>query len=150
MAKSLFRLVVDTNVLVSGIVFRGKPHQILQAVIDRKIQAVSSRVLLAELIEVLSKKMNYSADKIRQITEQLEDLIEIVQPDKIIKVCRDYNDNRVLEAAAAGKCDFIVTGDKDLLILKKYKTVRILTPAEFIGYIYISISTSSFSSSRYS
>lgn len=133
MAKSPFRVVADTNVLVSGIVFRGNPHQILQAVIDRRIQAISSKALLAELTEVLSKKMDYPPDKIRQITDQLEDLIEIVQPDKIIKVCRDPNDNLVLEAAVAGNCEFIITGDKDLLILKKYQTVRILTPSEFIA-----------------
>lgn len=147
MAKSLLRVVVDTNVLVSGIVFRGNPHQILQAVIDRRIQAISSKTLLAELTEILSKKMDYSPDKIRQITDQLEDLIEIVQPEKIIEVCRDTDDNRVLEAAAAGKSDFIVTGDKDLLVLKKYKTIRILTPAEFVDHI--SIAASSRSSSRY-
>lgn len=147
MAKSLLRVVIDTNVLVSGIIFRGKPHQILQTVIDRRIQAVSSKTLLAELTEILTKKIDYSPDKIRQITDQLEDLIEIVQPDEVIRVCRDPNDNRVLEAAVAGKCDFIVTGDRDLLVLKKYKNIRILTPAEFVGYI--SIATISRPSSRY-
>lgn len=135
MRKNLLRAVIDTNVLVSGIVFRGKPHRILQALIDQRIQAATSRFLLAELAEILSKKMNYSAAEINRLIEKLEELTEIVHPEEIIKVCRDPSDNRVLEAAVAGNCEFIITGDKDLLILKKYQTVRILTPSEFIAGI---------------
>lgn len=68
--------------------------------------------------------MNYSPAEINRLTEKLEE-----------KVCRDPADNRVLEAAIAGNCEFIITGDKDLLILKKYQTVRILTPSAFIADI---------------
>lgn len=137
MAKDPLRVVVDTNILVSGIVFRGNPHLILKAVINRQIQAVYSRPLLAELTEVLAKKLKFSSVEITKITDQLEELTEIVQPRKSIRICRDETDNQVLEAAAAGKCDYLITGDKDLLVLKKYRSIRILTPSEFVGLLGI-------------
>jgi len=137
MARNPLRVVIDTNVLVSGIVFKGNPRQVLQTVISRRIQAVSSRPLLAELAEVLGKKLKFSSPKIKQITDRLAELLEIVQPRKSIQVCRDPDDNRVLEAAFAGDCDYLITGDKDLLVLKKYRSIRILTPSEFIGLLGI-------------
>lgn len=135
MVRKPLRIVVDTNVLVSGIVFGGIPSQILQSILLEQIQAVSSRVLLAELAEVLTKKIKYTAKRIEQVIDQLGGLVEIVQPGKIIKVCRDPEDNRVLEAAVAGDCGYVVTGDKDLLVLKKYKSVRILTPVELVDQL---------------
>ena len=137
MARNPLRVVIDTNVLVSGIVFKGNPRQVLQTVISRRIQAVSSRPLLAELAEVLGKKLKFSSPKIKQITDRFAELLEIVQPRKSIQVCRDPDDNRVLEAAFAGDCDYLITGDKDLLVLKKYRSIRILTPSEFIGLLGI-------------
>ena len=135
MGKKLPRIVVDTNVWVLGIVFGGKPKQILRNIIDGQIQVVSSKALLAELAEVLSKKVKYTSEKVEQIAEQLEELVEIVQPRETIEACRDPGDNRVLEAAIEGKCRYVISGDKDLLALKKYKSVRILTPVEFVTYM---------------
>lgn len=135
MVKGPLKVVIDTNVLVSGIVFEGKPHRIIRDLVDRRIHAVGSRFLLAELAEVLTKKMNYSSAEINRLIEKLEELIDLVHPEEIITVCRDPADNWVLEAAVAGNCDFIITGDRDLLTLKKYRSIQILTPAEFIAEI---------------
>ena len=60
---------------------------------------------------------------------------EVVNPRNSLKVARDDDDNRVLEAAITGKCEYIVTGDEDLLSLKKYKNIKILTPAEFFDLV---------------
>lgn len=129
------RVVVDTNVFFSGIVFRSKPNLIVRSVLLEQVIAISSLVLLAELAEVLSKKARYPDERINQIISQLKEVCVIVQPTKSIQACRDPKDNWVLEAAVEGDCDYIVTGDKDLLDLKTYKKIKILTPAEFLTQI---------------
>lgn len=135
MGQKPLKVVVDTNVLFSGIFFKGKPNLVLKGVLFEQVTAISSPVLLAELTEVLRKKASYPKERIDQITKQLEELCILVQPSKVIQVCRDPNDNRVLETAIEGNCDYIVTGDRDLLDLKKYQNIQILTPTEFLTQI---------------
>ena len=132
MARKPLRVVVDTNVLVSAIGFGGKPRQIWQGVVEGEVEAVTSASLLAELGGVLRKKMRYSPARVNQVMGQLAEVVEIVHPVQVVDVCRDPEDNRVLEAAVEADCDYVVTGDKDLLTLRRYKSVQILTPAEFI------------------
>ena len=62
----------------------------------------------------------------------LRDVTEVVEPAVIDKpVCRDTSDDRIIGTALGGDADFIITGDKDLLVLKKYKGIKIVTPREF-------------------
>jgi putative PIN family toxin of toxin-antitoxin system len=63
---------------------------------------------------------------------QVRRLCVIVSPDETIDVVADISDNRVLEAAVEGKCEVIITGDTDLLTIKRYRTIRIVTPDEFL------------------
>ena len=129
------RVVVDTNVLFSGTVFSGKPNLIIRCILLEQITAISSPILLAELAEVLRKKADYPKERMIQIIGRLEELCVIVHPSKNIQACRDPKDNWVLEAAVEGDCVYIITGDKDLLDLKKYKNILILTPSEFLTHL---------------
>lgn len=129
------RVVVDTNVFFSGIAFGGKPNLIIKRVLLEQVITFSSPVLLAELAEILSKKAGYPNKRIDQIINQLKEVCVIVQPIKSIQVCRDPKDNWVLEAAVEGSCDYVITGDRDLLDLKKYKNIFILTPSDFLARI---------------
>lgn len=133
MVKKVARVVLDTNILISGVVFGGKPREILEMAKTRVIQGVISQILLAELGEVLSKKFDYPESRILQINRKMKKIFNVVYPVESINIVRDDDDNRVLEAAVAGGCDYIVTGDEDLLILKKFKNIKILTPAEFVS-----------------
>ena len=122
-----YRVVLDTNILISSLIFGGKPREILSLVIDRKIVFVSSNILLSELFEILSKKFDFSSSKIKFLEKKLRKIIFLVYPKKRTDVLKDDDDNRVLEAAEEGACSCIVTGDKQLLELKKYKKIRIVT-----------------------
>lgn len=133
MVRKVSRVVLDTNVLISGIVFGGKPREILEMVKNKKLLGITSPVLLAELGEVLSKKIMYSKSKVMQVEKKMRKIFRVVRPIKSINAVADDDDNRVLEAAIEGKCDYVVTGDRDLLDLKSYMGIRILTPAEFLG-----------------
>lgn len=94
-----------------------------------------SPVLVAELEEILSKKIKYPKERVLQVEKKMKKILRVVRPVKPIKVARDDDDNRVLEAAIEGNCEYVVTGDKDLLDLKRYQGVRILTPTEFLDEI---------------
>ena len=132
MARKVIRIVLDTNVLISGIVFGGKPGEILEMVRNKRFLGITSPVLLAELGDVLSKKILYPKSKVLQVEKKIKKTLRVVRPIKSINAVADDDDNRVLEAAIEGKCDYVVTGDKDLLDLKNYRGIRILTPAEFL------------------
>ena len=126
------KVVLDTNILLSAIGFGGKPAEILSLVLKERITAVTSPILLAELEEALRKVLPLSKNDIELILDEIDDEFETVLPRFSIKTSRDEDDNRVLEAAVEGNCEYIITGDKDLLTLKKYKNIKILTAEQFL------------------
>lgn len=132
MAKRAARVVLDTNVLISGIVFGGKPGEILEMVKNKELSGVTTSVLLAELGDILAKKFGYPRSRVLQIERKMRKIFRIVHPIKFISAARDDDDNRVLEGAVEGDCGHVVTGDDDLLSLKSYRGIKIITPAEFL------------------
>ncbi|MGZ4212749.1 MAG: putative toxin-antitoxin system toxin component, PIN family [Actinomycetota bacterium] len=126
------RVVLDTNVLLSAILFGGVPRRLLQAVIDGRLRLVTSRHLLDEFEEILEEKFGFSKAAAVETRSELEVLAEIVEPVDVPKVCRDPDDDQVLAAAQAGAAEVIVTGDRDLLVLEWYNNIEILPPAMFI------------------
>lgn len=126
------KVILDTNILISASGFRGKPREVLLLVLQKRIAGVTSPVLLAEFQEVVSKKFPKLAPKLPRITKKLQKNFAVVQPGISINASRDKDDNRVIEAAVEGNCDYIITGDKDLLDLKKYQNVKILRAEEFL------------------
>ena len=129
------RVVLDTNVFISSIVFGGKPKLIINLLQEKKIVAVTTPILIAELLEILTKKFQFIPPKIALVQELLNENFTIVHPTEVIDVVRDDDDNKVLEAATEGKCHFVVTGDKDLLDIKIFKNIPILTPEDFLSNI---------------
>lgn len=124
-------VVLDTNVIISALLFGGKPRDILRMVIGKNVLAVTSPVLISELLDVLSKKFSYPEAKLRLIERRVTKTFVIVYPTKHIDILTDQADNRVLEAAAAGKCVSIITGDRALLNLGIYEGIQIMTSAAF-------------------
>src|SRR5260221_6206122 len=129
--KNPVRVLLDTNILISALGFGGKPRQILKLVLEGKIKAISSPILLAELHEVIRKKFPILALDLPRIEKKMRKIFFIVHPTKSIDVVRDVDDNRVLEAALAGACKNIITGDTDLLDLKTFQGINIVTPNTF-------------------
>lgn len=131
MAKKL-RIVLDTNVIVSAIIFNGKPRAIYDFVLNERYRTITSSTLISELTGILIKKFSFSLAEINLIEYQIREIFEVVHPKESINEVRDVDDNRVLEAAIAGKCQYIITGDRDLLDLKSYHQIKILTPSDFL------------------
>ena len=130
--ESPVKVVLDTNVLISAIAFGGKPKDILDFVLEEKIIAITSPILLAEFKEIYRKKFPLLKEDFELTIENIEEIFGIIQPLKTLDLLRDNDDNRVLEAAVEGKCNYIVTGDKELLNLGNYQGIKIVTPDQFL------------------
>ncbi|MDZ7593424.1 MAG: putative toxin-antitoxin system toxin component, PIN family [Thiobacillus sp.] len=133
------RAVIDTNVLISGLLWRGAPHRLLEHARSGELVLITSPVLLAELAEVMGRA-KFAAILERANTTQacildaLQRLAEVIKPPGLdTPVCRDPDDDEVLALSVAAQADLIVSGDDDLLALKEYLGVRIVNPAEALS-----------------
>jgi putative PIN family toxin of toxin-antitoxin system len=125
------RVVFDTNVLISALVFGGLPRALLIRVFRGEVMLVTSSVLLNELEEVLVVRFAHDASHARTVRAEIELLAEVVEAPELARVARDRDDDAVLAAAIAGKASAIVTGDRDLLVLVEHEGIRIVTPRDF-------------------
>ena len=133
----MYKVVLDTNVLIFSVVFGGKPRDVFTEVLKGRIKPAISKDILDEMEGVLSgKKFQYPKPIIRYIRSALEDLAEFVTPETRVKVIEDDpNDNRILECGLEAKADFIISGDHHLLELKEHQGIRIITPSDLMkGY----------------
>lgn len=129
------KVVADTNVLVSALIFPGGPPEALyRLVLEGRVDLVTSRSLLTELGRVLAQKFGWEPDRAEEAVAQLIRVAEIVDPkESISDVEADPADNQVLEAAAAGNATLIVSGDHHLLALGEWRGISIQTPARFVA-----------------
>ncbi len=125
------KILFDTNVLVSSLVSRGACTDLIKHC-ARRHTIVSSTYILQELHDTLSRKFKYSPDVTRQAVELMRSRVLWVHPPPAAKpFAPDPDDAMILEAAVVGRCDCLVTGDKDLLALKRYRGIPILAPMDF-------------------
>ena len=124
------RILYDTNVLVAMLSRRESILAFKRQLEDGAVH-VSSPFILAEAEAVLVKKLKITKQKAKATVRLLERQSVIVHPKKIEKVCRDPFDDYVLAAAVSGKVDYIITADKDLLVLEKHRKVAIISPKDF-------------------
>lgn len=128
------RIVIDTNVVASGLIFGGKPEQLLELASESGVEMCVSSQILAEYEEIISRLSKKYPNHAKSIT--LKDLTNkalLVYPTQTVTVCRDPDDNKFIECALEGKCIYIVSGDADLLDLQSYADVEIVTVTEFFA-----------------
>lgn len=124
------KVVLDTNVYLSGIIFGGNSRHILDILIEKKIIAIASPAILLEISQKLEKKFNWSKEQILVTVKTLAKTAKIVNPQKRLTVVKaDKNDNKIIEAGVEGRVDYIITGDKHLLRIKEYQNIKILSPS---------------------
>lgn len=133
------KVVLDTNVIISGLLASdGPPGEIIHLWIDDKLTVILSQALIEEYLEVISRPKFKNIGTLLERHEVLINLIEqnrtvFVSPKESLAVIHDDpEDNRVLECAAEGAAEFIISGDSHLLGLKEYCGIQIVTPAEFL------------------
>ena len=130
------RITADTNTVISGLLWRGNPRKILDAARDGIIDLFTTQELLDELEGVLSRsrfsKHLASANvSVRELVEGYAALAEVVEGAPIEAVVfRDPDDDAVIACAVAAECEAIVSGDDDLISLRQYRDIRMLSAAE--------------------
>ena len=125
------RVVLDANVVIAAAASRGLCEAVFELCLQQH-QIVSCTGLLAEIREKLRKKLRLPGGIVAEYLRLLRDHAEVLSPAPVKRgVCRDPADEMLLGLVIPGRVDVIVTGDKDLLVLKRFETARIITPRAF-------------------
>ncbi len=127
------RIVFDTNVLFSAFTAHGACAGLYEECLQ-KARIVVSPVILEELSEKLGVKAHFTAAEAREVIRAIRADADVVNAAPLQeRVCRDVDDDLILAAALAAKADVIVTGDQDLLVLKRFKGIPILNPRDCLA-----------------
>ena len=133
----ILNAVFDTNLLISGILWKGIPFQLLRWAEKGRLRVYTSLDILAEVYRVLHyPKFQQYIDNQQaspgELFAKIASLCTVVQVDQIVKgVCSDADDEKFLSCALAANVAVLVSGDKHLLDLKKYRSIHMLTALEF-------------------
>lgn len=132
------RVVLDTNVLISDLLFTGIASKLVPLWQKGAITVLLSREILEEYLRVLAyPKFQLSEGEIKGlIEEELLPFVQVIRPRTRVHVVKgDPSDNKFLECAVAGKADALISGDKDMLVIRHYRGVRIQRPSHFLSLL---------------
>ena len=125
------RVILDTNVILAAFAGRGLAHAVFELCLD-KHEIIISEHIFSELQKNLRKKIKMPKDKVQRIIEYLREFCAISSYKRLDKMaCRDAEDVKILGLSEVAKPDYIITGDTDLLTLKEFHSIPIITPREF-------------------
>ena len=131
------KLVLDTNIFISSFFWGGNPRKIMTRVIDGEDILFVSNEILQEVFFVMARpKFNVSRFQIIRFIDSIEEIACCVKSIGTIQgICRDSDDDKILECAVLGNVDFIISGDNDLLFLKFFRGIPIITASEYIDKV---------------
>jgi len=126
------KIVFDTNVILSSFITQGLSYRVLDLCLDRH-RLYISQWIIDEISGKLKKKFKIPDNEIKRVQDFISRAFVIINPDGEIPIlCRDKDDNNILHLAQFIKADIIITGDKDLLDLKKFNKVKIINPRTYM------------------
>ena len=127
------RVVFDTNILVSALVFAGgRGEAALRRVMEERDTLVLSKPILDELLGILARKFSRDAEELARTAVFISTIATFVKPRRRLRVVNDEPDNRILECALTGRAQAIVTGDRQLLALHTFRGVNLLSLREYL------------------
>lgn len=129
------KIVLDTNVLASGVFWGGSPFKILERWAANKFQVFVTPEMLKEYQETLEELDPTPNDQTARLWFAfVVKNANLVLPKMAVKICRDPDDDKILDCALSARAKYIVTGDKDLLSLGWFQSIEIVTPAAFLKF----------------
>ncbi len=128
-------VVLDTNVVMSGLFFGGTPLKALEIVLFGRAKGFASPSIISEYFEVFARFSSFGKKAKKKppiyALSLFVDSLTIVEDTHSVKACRDPDDDKYLDCAVNSKANFIVSGDKDLLVLRKYRGIKIVNARTF-------------------
>jgi putative PIN family toxin of toxin-antitoxin system len=124
------RVVLDTNVLISALIGTGKPAKFFRNVLQKRAELLTSKPILDEFVDVIArpKFLEYVGEgEVKDFLQLIVDLSAVVNVRSTVNVLADSNDNSILATAYDGKADYIVSDDRHLLKLKRFRGIKIIT-----------------------
>jgi len=129
------KVILDTNVFISSFATRGLCHSVFELCLDR-FEIVISSFLIKEIRNVLKDKLKLPEIFIKETLDYLSENATSVEVNKLLSgVCRDPEDDHIIALADSAGANYIITGDEDLLILKKFGSTQIVTPRQFWEFL---------------
>ena len=131
--QNVIKIIADTNLWI-GMLIGKKLASLKELLIQGKVRIYFSEELFEEIIKVIDYpriQKIISKNKFYELISLLDEKIIFIKPDCKINDCRDIKDNFLLELAVSAHCDYLITGDNDLLVLDPYRNIRIITASEF-------------------
>ena len=129
----MFKVTADTNIYLSALNFGGKPQELLELARAGKIELAISNAIITEISRILYNKFSWDRGDVAEGVDLLLRFTNYVHPDhRFDFVPADPDDNRVLECAVQAGSQVIVTGDTDLLVLRRFRTIRIQNVSDFL------------------
>lgn len=125
-------IVIDTNIVASAIFFCGKPLELIKLLLDNQIISTATPAIVLEYnstIEYLLEK--YKGNHIKVPLMQIVSAMKLIPESDTIHICRDPDDDKFISCAVDSNAIYIVSGDKDLLVLEEYKGIEIITVSQF-------------------
>jgi putative PIN family toxin of toxin-antitoxin system len=127
------KIVLDTNVYISAAILGRVCEEIVQTCRFSNLQVFISKDIIDEIEDKLSYKFLWQDEQINLFLESIMEFCQIVKVnEKLTYIKDDPDDDKILECAVSADCNFIISGDKHLLKLKSYETMKILNPADFL------------------
>lgn len=124
------KVIVDTNVFVSGIIWSGKPAQIVSKWLSGEFDLILSAELLGEYLEII-ERLSKNPELASQWRDTLVKRATFVSVTQTVDICRDPDDNFILGLGLASKADYLITGDRDILVISPFP-IKIVSPAGFL------------------
>jgi len=130
------KIVLDTNILVSAFAVGGNPARVLDLVVNGEVDGATSEHLISELTRILDLKFEFDGQQLSRIENIIRAAFIVVESNgSPPAISRDPDDDHVLELAKSAEANFIVSGDKDLLILGRYLGISITTATDSLAEI---------------
>jgi len=128
------KIVIDSNVFISSFFWGGHPREVFERVINGFDELYITDEIIAEITSVMNNsKFNANSIEIEDYVKIIEKYSKKIVSKNVSKtISRDKNDDKILQCGLDGNVDFIVTGDKDLLVLKEYETIKIIKPKDYL------------------
>ena len=129
------KVVFDSNIFVSSLVIPGsQAEKAVLKIIEANHTLIISKEIINEVLEVLARKFSRDREALSRTAVYLSNLAIKVRTTKRIRVLKDEPDNRILECAVAGGANLIVTGDKEMLRLKQFEGIKIISLRGYLAY----------------